>query len=448
MKIENELPSRARAALYIRVSTEEQALHGLSIEAQTEALDDWAEKNHVQVVGHYTDAGISARKPAAKRPELQRLLRDVQKGKVDQIVFTKLDRWFRNIAEYYKVQEVLEKHHVDWRTIHEDYDTSTASGRLKINIMLSVAQDEADRTSERIKAVFVSKRAKNEPLGNAPFGYRRENKQLVIVEEDAEIVRWIFNQYITLRSRRAVILALIEKYGITRTIGGMNVLLSNPKYIGQMNEQDGCCPPIVDRNTFDLVQCILPQRAQRNSAEPARVYLFNGLAFCAECNCRLTGQTVRGKYIYYYCNGYHHRRACMHNHRTSERRLERWMLENVLLAANQYNLDLEARRQEERPVIDESAIKRKMDKLKDLYLNDLIEREAYERDYTVLREKLRAAREAEEDMSEPIDIGHLRDALSVYQDLSREAKKEFWTRTIAKIYITNDDNFSFTLFSS
>ena len=124
------------------------------------------------------------------------------------------------------------------------------------------------------------------------------------------------------------------------------------------------------------------------------------------------------------------------------------MLENVLLAANQYNLDLEARRQEERPVIDESAIKRKMDKLKDLYLDDLIEREAYERDYTVLREKLRAAREAEEDMSEPIDIGHLRDALSVYQDLSREAKKEFWTRTIAKIYITNDDNFSFTLFSS
>ena len=124
------------------------------------------------------------------------------------------------------------------------------------------------------------------------------------------------------------------------------------------------------------------------------------------------------------------------------------MLENVLLAANQYNLDLEARRQEERPVIDESAIKRKMDKLKDLYLNDLIEREAYERDYTVLREKLRAAREAEKDMSEPIDIGHLRDTLGVYQDLSRQAKKEFWTRTIAKIYITNDDNFSFTLFSS
>ena len=125
-----------RAALYIRVSSEEQAIHGLSIEAQREKLDQWA-KGRVKIVDHYVDAGISARKPAAKRPELQRLLNDVRADRVDVILFTKLDRWFRNIAEYYKVQEVPEKHHVNWRTIQEDYDTSTASGRLKINIMLS-----------------------------------------------------------------------------------------------------------------------------------------------------------------------------------------------------------------------------------------------------------------------------------------------------------------------
>ena len=140
--------------LYVRVSTEEQAMHGLSIEAQTAALESWARENGNKVVGVYTDAGISARKPASKRPALQRLLEDVRAGKGELVVFTKLDRWFRNISEYYKVQEVLERHNVDWKTIHEDYDTSSASGRLKINIMLSVAQDEADRTSERIKAAF------------------------------------------------------------------------------------------------------------------------------------------------------------------------------------------------------------------------------------------------------------------------------------------------------
>ena len=164
---------------YVRVSTEEQALHGLSIEAQTEALENWAAAHGHKVLGVYTDAGISARKPASKRPELQRLLADVQSGKGDLVIFTKLDRWFRNIAEYYKVQEILERHHVDWKTIQEDYDTSTASGRLKINIMLSVAQDEADRTSERIKAVFEIKRQKREPLtGDCPTGYRMEASPL------------------------------------------------------------------------------------------------------------------------------------------------------------------------------------------------------------------------------------------------------------------------------
>ena len=145
---------------YVRVSTEEQALHGLSIEAQTAKLRAWAAANGHRIIDLYIDAGISARKPAGKRPALQRLLKDVQDGKGDMVIFTKLDRWFRNIAEYYKVQEVLEKSGVNWRTIEEDYDTSTASGRLKINIMLSVAQDEADRTSERIKAVMEVKRSK------------------------------------------------------------------------------------------------------------------------------------------------------------------------------------------------------------------------------------------------------------------------------------------------
>ena len=142
-----------RAALYIRVSTAEQKIHGLSLEAQRAELDRWAEQTGVQVVDHYADPGVSARKKASRRPGLQRMLSDVRAGKIDLIVFTKLDRWFRSVGEYYKVQEVLEQFHVDWKTTLEDYDTSTAAGRLKINIMLSVAQDEADRTGERIRVV-------------------------------------------------------------------------------------------------------------------------------------------------------------------------------------------------------------------------------------------------------------------------------------------------------
>lgn len=88
-----------RVALYARVSTEEQAIHGLSIEAQSEALEEWAKQEHANVVGTYIDAGISARKPASKRPSMQRLLaQTLNCGKIDMVVFTKLDRWFRKYS--------------------------------------------------------------------------------------------------------------------------------------------------------------------------------------------------------------------------------------------------------------------------------------------------------------------------------------------------------------
>ena len=146
-----------RTALYIRVSTEEQAIHGLSLEAQDAVLTDYANKNDLTIVGRYVDEGITARKKMTNRKALVRLLEDVKADKIDLIIFTKIDRWMRNVYDYHKVQEVLEKHNVNWKTIFENYDTSTSAGRLHINIMLSVAQDEADRTSERIKAVFENK---------------------------------------------------------------------------------------------------------------------------------------------------------------------------------------------------------------------------------------------------------------------------------------------------
>ena len=204
-----------RVFLYVRVSTEEQAIHGLSIEAQLTALEAWAKEQGHKVIGVYTDAGISARKPAAKRPALQRLLADVQTGLGDLIVFTRLDRWFRNISEYYKVQEILEKYHVGWKTIQEDYDTTTASGRLKINIMLSVAQDEADRTGERIRFVHEDKVRRGEVIsGKVPLGYKIEEKKMVIDPETAPIAQDIFKQYTIIRSVRALREYTMKKHGL------------------------------------------------------------------------------------------------------------------------------------------------------------------------------------------------------------------------------------------
>lgn len=435
-----------RVFLYIRVSTEEQAIHGLSIEAQAAALEKWAEENGHKVVGKYIDAGISARKPASKRPALQRLLADVQAGLGDLVVFTKLDRWFRNISEYYKVQEILEKHHVGWKTTQEDYDTTTASGRLKINIMLSVAQDEADRTGERIKFVHEDKVRRGEVIsGKVPLGYKIENKKMAVDPATAPIAQDIFQEYTVLRSISALRKYVMEKYGRVYCHTALRVLLQNERYIGHAHGQDDFCPPLIDPEQFTLCQEMLKQRGQRNITRSDRVYLFTGLVRCAECGNKLSAHVVDRKYVYYRCTRYEKLHLCTHKKRTSELVLEKWLLENLVSSYEEYNISLQ-KGQAGRPAVDVGKIKRKMEKLKDLYLNDLMDRGSYERDYIALRDELRAADAQRAAAPTPIDIKPIEDVLQVYKTLTRGEQKELWARLIGYITITNQDVFSVSPF--
>ena len=146
-----------RTALYVRVSTQTQVNEGDSIPAQREALMKYvADHADLELMGEYIDEGVSGRK--YQRDELQRMLDDVQQGKIDLILVCKLDRLFRSLKWYIKTQEILDKCKVDWLAIYEPmYDTTTASGRLIINQMMSIAQFEAENTSQRIRSVFQYK---------------------------------------------------------------------------------------------------------------------------------------------------------------------------------------------------------------------------------------------------------------------------------------------------
>ena len=138
-----------RVALYIRVSGKEQAIKGLSLEAQREDLEAYAREHGWIIAGVYTDAAKTARKRLGKRTNFLRMLEDVKLGKIDLILFTRLDRWFRSVRDYYKVMDVLEAHGCGWLTTQEQYDTTTAGGRLYINLRLSIAQNEADLWARR-----------------------------------------------------------------------------------------------------------------------------------------------------------------------------------------------------------------------------------------------------------------------------------------------------------
>ena len=173
-----------RAGLYERVSTEEQAIRGYSIGTQIDNLTEYCEKNSLKIVDHYTDEGISGAKPPMKRPALKRLLEDVEAGKIDIILFTKLDRWFRSVKEYFKVQEILDKRGVQWKAIHENYDTTTANGQMAITIFLAVAQNERDKGAERVLAVLKNKRKNKEACfggPHKPMGYMKQKDEEGIV---------------------------------------------------------------------------------------------------------------------------------------------------------------------------------------------------------------------------------------------------------------------------
>lgn len=441
-----------RVFLYVRVSTEEQAIHGLSIEAQTAALEEWAKSNGHQVVGVYTDAGISARKSASKRPELQRLLADAQAGKGDLIVFTKLDRWFRNIAEYYKVQEILERCHVDWRTIHEDYDTSTASGRLKINIMLSVAQDEADRTSERIKAVFDAKKERMEPCtGKVPTGYKVEGKKVVKDPETEAAVSCFFESFLATRSIQQARRAAEKQCGIRFTYYLSRLMLEKEAYYGRFEGVDGMCPPYITREQFEEIAANR-RRTERKAAED-RVYIFTGIVYCSECGRRYGSHTNNYKVksgewrsgIMYNCRGRYNNGDCDNKVNILERTIEDYLLQNADAELERYVCELACIASEAAPARnfqeERTVLRRKLSRLKDLYVDEIIDLDLYRKDYETLNAQLSALTAEEAATAAPLPSADR--LLSIfsgnwkesYMELDRAGKQAFWRTALDKILI-------------
>ena len=151
-------------ALYIRVSSDEQARHGLSLPEQRATLLNYAKENKYTVVDIYADEGFTASKQPHRRKEFQRMLRDCRAGLIEKIVFLKLDRWFRSVRDYYRTQDVLDECNVTWECVLEDYDTTTRAGKLNLNIRLAIAEDEAANASERVKFVFNGKVSRKEAI--------------------------------------------------------------------------------------------------------------------------------------------------------------------------------------------------------------------------------------------------------------------------------------------
>ena len=443
-----------RAALYARVSTEEQAQRGMSLDAQRERLIQYAKENELIIVDLYIDEGISARKRYTKRPEFIRMLEDIKAQKIDVVLFIKLVRWFRNIADYYEVHSILDKNNVQWIATEEDYDTTTANGRLALNIKLAIAQDESDRTSERIKFVFSNMVKEGKVIsGKTPLGYEIMDKKAVINEEDAVIVKDMFQKYIDLRSIKATSRYILNKYGKSIDAKSMKHMLQNRWYIGEAYGIENWCPAIIDKNTFDVVSSIINVRSARHDGcRSDRVYLFTGLVFCASCGRRMTTYachnknkdgTVKQTFIYYRCPA-HTMHLCDMSRQFNQDKLEEWLSTNLLSEIEKINLSFQTKKALSPPKhTDTSKIYAKIEKLKDLYLNDLLPKEMYEKEYTTLMSALKEAiNEQKESRLEPIDPNKFKNFHLSYRTLTPTAKKAFWSRTLSKIFISENGEIS------
>lgn len=361
------------------------------------------------------------------------------------IVFTKLDRWFRNIAEYYKVQDALERYHVDWKTIQEDYDTATASGRLKVNIMLSVAQDEADRASERIKAVFEAKRQRCEPLtGNTPTGYKLEEKKLVKDPATEQAVTAFFKKFLACGSISVAQREALEN-GKRLEYQLASKMLDSPVYYGHYYGVDGMAPPYITKEEFRRIQG-MRHRVTRKSPKN-RVYIFSGLVVCGDCGTRMGGRKqTHGKTPFYNCPGHYIKRTdCRNKTNISESIIEEYLMSKIEGRMEEYKVEV-SRLEEEREKKDYkssiAALKSRSKRLTDLYLNDLISMEDCKSGCAEIEKKIRALEEEAEQV-ETIDLSVVEEALKDgwkedYQSLSREDKREFWLMLIERIEVFPD----------
>ncbi|MEI3499963.1 MAG: recombinase family protein [Anaerovoracaceae bacterium] len=437
-----------RVALYMRVSTEEQALHGYSLPAQKDALHQYAKDHNMTVVGEYVDEGISGRKSASKRPALARMLRDVEAGKIDQILFIKLDRWFRSVKEYYRVQEVLDRNKVTWRTILEDYNTESADGILKVNIMLSVAQNEAERTGERIKFVLDNKAQKKQVVGKQPYGYKiaivEGEKKSVIDEETAPVVHDIFNTFDRTNSASLTTKYINEKHGTDFSAVFIRRLLHRSAYAGEYMGISGYRPQYISRERFDKNQEIF--RGSHIKRTPTgRVYIFTGILFCVHCGHRMKGKYTTVKY--YCCPRATDDYSCENHKHISELKIEKYLVSHIRRLMSEYIVAAETKESATKrsdAASEVMSLRQKIERLNDIYLEGNMDKETYRRRTEQLKQNLAQAEEQYQ-RSQPKNISHLKEILNTdfladYDLLTDENKRSLWRRIITRIEMNDQQN--------
>lgn len=457
-----------RVVLYIRVSTEEQAKYGYSLKSQLNRLKEYCKQKGYKIIEIYVDEGKTARTKLKNRKELLKLVDDAKEEKFDRIVVWRLDRWFRNVADYYKIQEVLEAHNVSWECSDEDYNTNTAMGRYILNLKLSDAQNESDKTSERIKFNFDNMiRDKKPTFGSQslPLGLivegegdrNNRNKRVIIDENTKHIVYDMFDNFELTHSIRKTLNYINEKYNMATHYDSMRKYLKNPLYYGCYRGIENFCEAYITKERFDNIQSFIKKNNKDNKKKYE--YIFSGLVRCPMCGNSMSGCThtsikkkkdgtkTRHIYPYYRCGRHWSSNLCKNNKLLSQNVLERWILNN-------FEEELKKRIDTIESTIDDSnkhtkkidpeKINAKLERLNDLYIDGKITKEKYDKDYNKFQDEIKLLNTQEEtkrDTSKYKKILENASVKDIYDKLTDENKRIFWSNYIEYIEENEESNF-------
>lgn len=330
-----------KVAIYIRVSTDEQAKEGFSIRAQRNMLVDYCRVNDYEVTDVYLDDGFSAKD--TKRPQLQKLLADAKKGEFNAVLVYKLDRFTRSVRDLYELLEYLQRHNVDFISRQEKFDTTTAIGRAMIGILGVFAQFERELIAERVRLGMEQKTREGKKAGGRnPYGYDKEGNQ---IEEEVQLICLVRELYMSGKSYQAVAAEMhrrgYDRRGSDWTATNVALTLENIYYAGIIRfggklpngkypfrnrdlhvpvlDVQGSHEPVWTMAEYEAHVARMRRRSVGGNGK-SNDYWFNGVLRCGRCGAAMYGrmspsrvQKSTGERIrtpYYWCSKRKDNKSC------------------------------------------------------------------------------------------------------------------------------------------
>lgn len=485
--------NKKTAAIYVRVSTEEQATEGFSIQAQLSELERYALQNNLDIVERYIDEGFSG-KTIEGRPQMRRLLKEVKQRQFQSVLIYRTDRLSRRTKDSLEIIEIFQKNNIQLLSITENVDLSNPVGIAMFQIMSSINELERNTIITRVKMGMTERAKQGKYNGGIVLGYDAVNKELIINEDEAHIVRTIFNfaeQDMGLKAitRRLNEMGYRTKKGNPFSTLSVKNILNNPIYIGKIRFNqlenwaekrrsgkntdyilsDGNHDPIISIEQWENVQRIMKKR----SYKPVRShtpFILAGLLRCPECGHGMVAGRSPGSsgriYRYYNCGQYHNKGKTVcsaHGIRAdvAEKQvfdeLSRIVTNDLLLKKLVQKINTD-RMNAEKPLLEEKKrIESKIDKtlkklnnLKEKIIVDTELLDMFKPNLIALQDELKTLQQQREELlfqldnreSEPVDFNSLKKLLSdfynVLMSVDPNEQKSLLSLIIKDIQITKD----------